>query len=324
MGSLVPLDRVTALPLDPGATFAIHGLVRTSLDGSVFDVAWQSDGLSPGHWRTGGLFDLAAGGLRISGLRVGPQHPDHEYTLTSTGPVGPACVAAGLSTPCLVPRTAELAHERLQTVAEFASTLSGGVEMDPAVVPPIPRETLNEAAVVGAVLAVVGFLTGLVLFARRRARTALGRVRAVAREALRLSRGDLTLEPLGAHVRSLVDRATQLDVARGACLRALQRIDRKALEHRAEACARSNVPEAAEALQWLTAERAEAARLESDLAASVVGLERIESALRVVVLRARESRFVQARAPKADPVDDVARELELREEGLAEAARAIE
>jgi hypothetical protein len=306
--------------LDPGGTFAIHGLVRTSLDGSAFDVAGQWDGLSPDAWRAGGLFDLAAGGLRIQ-----EQHPDrHEYVLTSTGVAGPACVAAGLPPPCLVPRTAELAHERLRTVVEFASTLSGGVEMDSAIAPAVPRATLNAAAVLGAVLTLAGILMGLVFFARRRARTALGRVRAVARDAVQLTRGDATLERLGAQVHALVDRAAQLDVARAACLRALRRIDRSALERRAEACARSNAPEAVEAFRWLTAERAEATRLESDLAASVVGLERIESALRVVVLRARETRGVPARAAKADPVHDVAMELELREEGLAEAARAIE
>jgi hypothetical protein len=320
MGTTVQLDRVTPVPLDPGAQFVVRGLVHTSVDGSMFDVAVQWDGLAPSASRPGGLFDLAAGGLRIA-----TQHPErHEYVLMSTGAVGPACAAAGLPSPCLVPRTAELAHERLRTGVEFASTLTGAVEAEAAVAPPIARETLGFAAIVCALLAVFGAITACVHVARRRGRTALGRVRAAAREAERLVRGDATLAPLGANVRSLVDRAVQLDVARVACQRALKRIDRPALERRADACARSGTPEAGDALRWLTAERAEAARLESDLASSVVGMERIESALRVMVMRTREARGVLARAPKADPVDVAARELELREEALAEAARAIE
>jgi hypothetical protein len=95
-------------------------------------------------------------------------------------------------------------------------------------------------------------------------------------------------------------------------------MDRTALERRREACARSSSPEAGEALTWLTAECAEAARLESDLASSVVGLERIESALRVVALRTREHRGTRARIAKNDPVDALALELELREEARAE------
>jgi len=96
-------------------------------------------------------------------------------------------------------------------------------------------------------------------------------------------------------------------------------MDHAALAKRTEACAQSATPDAAEALAWLTAERAEAVRLEGDLAASIAGLERIESALRVVAMRARAHRGVRARATRADPVDAVAAELELREEGLAEA-----
>ena len=76
-------------------------------------------------------------------------------------------------------------------------------------------------------------------------------------------------------------------------------------------------------MTWLAAEHAEAARLEADLAASTVGLERIESALRVLAMRARAHRGVSARARRADPVDAVAVELELREEGLAEAERFL-
>jgi hypothetical protein len=66
-----------------------------------------------------------------------------------------------------------------------------------------------------------------------------------------------------------------------------------------------------------------ATRLESDLASSVVGLERIESALRVVTLRTREHRGTRARAGTGDPVDAVALELELRDEAIGEAERVV-
>jgi hypothetical protein len=82
--------------------------------------------------------------------------------------------------------------------------------------------------------------------------------------------------------------------------------------------ARSTSPDAAEALAWLTAECAEAERLQSDLSSTLVGLERIESAMRVVSLRAREGRGTRARAEHADPVDATALELVLREEALVE------
>src|SRR5579871_1284963 len=135
MATPLPLDRVTALALDPGASVVVHGLVTTSVDGSAFDAAMQWDGLSPGASRAGGLFDLEAGGLRVA-----VQHPEtHEYVLASTGTAGAACAAAGAPSPCLVPRLAALAHERLRTQAELAGTLSGGVELEGVVAaPPAP------------------------------------------------------------------------------------------------------------------------------------------------------------------------------------------
>ena len=100
---------------------------------------------------------------------------------------------------------------------------------------------------------------------RRRAQSALGRVRAAAREAIEATRRDPTLERVRAQVHAMLARAEQLDQARRACAARLVRIDRGNLERRREAMARSSSPEAAEALAWLTAECAEAERLQSDL-----------------------------------------------------------
>jgi hypothetical protein len=323
MGTALALDRVTALQLDTGAQVVVHGAVSTSVDGSVFDAVMQADGLSPGAMRAGGLFDLAAGGLRIVQQSV----DRHEYTLASTGTPGPACTAAGLGSPCLVPRLAVLAHERLKTSAELASTLSGAVQLEGVIAPPAPivpppvASVLSGSAVV-ATLAVFAWVA--LVLRRRRAQSALGRVRAAAREAIEATRRDPTLERVRAQVHAMLTRAEQLDEARAACAGRLSRIDRANLERRREAMARSSSPEAGEALAWLTTECAEAERLQSDLSSSLVGLERIESAMRVVSLRARQGRGTRARVAHADPVDGAALELVLREEALIEAEAVIE
>ncbi len=158
-------------------------------------------------------------------------------------------------------------------------------------------------------------LWATVSLTRRMARSALGRVRIAARQALRATAGDATLERVRESIRALVARAVEHDRVRRACLRRMRRIDRTALDDRVDACARSSVPEAAGALACLTSERAEAVRLESDCAASVMELERIESALRVVALRARVRHGQPA---TSDPVEALVAELDLRDQAFAE------
>jgi hypothetical protein len=320
MATPLPLDRVTALAMDPGARVVVHGLVTTSVDGSAFDAAMQWDGLSPGASRPEGLFDLAAGGLRVA-----EQHPErHEYALEWTGSPGPACAVAGAGSPCLVPRMAALAHERLKTQGELASTLQGGVELEGVIAPPVVTASLAgklESAGLAAAAALAVVLA--VVWLRRRGRTALGRVRSAGRAALRATRGDASLERVRIQVRAMVARARELDAARRACARRLSTIDRPLLERKRDAYARSGAPEAAETLRWLTEEQAEAERLESDLASSVLGLQRIESALRVVILRVRQERGTRARIGPHDPVDAAAIELDLRNEAQREADSVV-
>jgi hypothetical protein len=319
MAASLPLDRVTPLALDPGARVVVHGVVTTSVDGSSFDAAMQWDGLSPGASRPGGLFDLPAGGLRLV-----EQHPElHEYVLASTGDPGPGCAAAGMESPCLVPRMAALAHERLRTQGELASTLVGPVQMDGVVRPPV-APALVSAITVASILAFAALAIGLALaWLRHRARSVLGRVRAAGHDALRATRGDSSLDRVRSEVRAMLSRAHTLDQARIACTRRLSGIDRAALDRKRAAYARSSAPDAAETLRWLSAEQDEAQRLESDLSASVLGLQRIESALRVVTLRVREDRGTRARVARHDPVDAAASELLLRDEALREAESAV-
>jgi hypothetical protein len=343
MATPLPLDRITALALDPGANAVVRGVVTTSVDGSSFDATTQysrsrraDPNENEGASRPGGLFDLPAGGLRVA-----EQHAErHEYVLAASG-VGPACAAIGVPSPCLVPRVGALAHERLRTQAEFAPTLTGGVELDSAVgsgaaaLRGTATSTYLAAVLVSAAVVGLGLLT--VLWLRRRAQSALGRIRAAGREALRATRDDATLDRVRAEVRAMMSRSVELDRARRACARRLARIDRGALERKVDAFARSNTPDAADTLAWLTAEQAEAERLESDLSSSVAGLQRIESALRVVALRVREHRDTHARIARRDPrhrsdplsssvrdpVDAAAAELRLRDEATEEAERAV-
>jgi hypothetical protein len=305
---IVPLDRMTALSIEPGAHVELHGRVTTSTDGTSFDAA--------------SLFDFAEGGLRV--IDTDPAH--FAYVLAPTGKFVPAC-AGGLS--CLVPRLAVLAHERLHTSAELASTLSGGIELEsrpqPSQVPAILGALALGALGLSSLLAV---LWAAIAVSRSAARTAMGRVRIAARRALRATRGEATLDGARAQIRALVDRARQLDAVRRTCARRLARIDLGALERRADACARATVPAAAAALACLSAERAAAAQLEIDHGSAVVELERIESVLRTAALRvgggggvavSYGARLRRGGVAFADPVDALVAELDLRDEAIAEA-----
>jgi hypothetical protein len=283
----------------------LAGEVHSTLDGRSFDAA--------------ALFDFGAGGLRIEGGDAS----GHVYVVTASGQAAPACAAVGAPAPCLVPRVAELAHQRLFTASQLAASLVGGVELEarPLAKPVFGLGAAGAVSVLlGAALAAVWIAVVLPrYFGRAAMRTALGRVRLAARAAMRAARGDATLEPVRKQIRVLLARARQADVVRRACARKLARIDRGALDRRADALGRAsgaNVAGAAAALATLSAERAEAARLEGDHAAAVVELERIESALRVVTMRAGV-RGLGSQA--ADPVDALAGELELREQAIAEA-----
>jgi hypothetical protein len=201
------------------------------------------------------------------------------------------------------------------------------VQLEGVIAPPVPpvQPEVVSAVSTGALVAVLAVAAWIALIARRRrAASAIGRVRAAAREAIQATRGDPTLARIRTQVQAMLTRAEQLDTARRAHVARLARIDRATLERRREAMARSTAPEAAEALAWLTAECAEAERVQSDLSSSLVGLERIESAMRVVSLRAREGRGTRARIAHADPVDATALELILREEALGEVEAEVE
>jgi hypothetical protein len=309
------LDQVTPVT----GELVIRGTMRTTIDGSTFDAVTQKDmypqiGVDPAP-RMGGLFDLEAGGLRVV------EKNGDVYRIAPTSSIGPSCSAAGLATPCLVPRIKELAHERLVTESELASSLLGDVSVEAQAPPPPPVIEPQTTKALGAVLAVLAALAAAAIaLAVRRARrsTRIGQVHAAADEARRATKGDVTLAAARAHIDALVARAETLEKARVAAAKRLAKIDRKKLDARRDAWARSPDPDAAQALAALTAECQEGERLASDLTSSLAGLERIASSLRTVTLRAREHRGTRARIA-ADPVDAITSELDLRDEAMVEA-----
>ncbi len=274
------IDRVTAVAMTDGDHLEVDGSLVSSLDGTVFGPAV--------------LFDYASGGLRVVDAT-----PDGAM-LAPTGVSAAACTAVGASTPCLVPRLGDLAHARLRTVAEFAPTLSGTMSLTLRKAPaPVVTPVARAASVWLGAACMMGACAWMALaFWRSRSKSALGRVRAAARRALRATRGDGTLEPVRRQVRALVERAAEAEGVRRAAARALRR-----------APAVAAVPPA------LPLERTEVLRLEADRATASAELERIASALRVVALRARSS----PRRRGADPVDALVGELDLRDEAAAEA-----
>jgi len=306
------------------AELVVRGALRSSLDGSTFDAVTQQGGY-PGDGpqvepRPGGLFDLLAGGLRVAV----EDRAAHVYRLVGTGQPGPACLAAGVPSPCLVPRMQALAHERLVLADELARSLGGGIEIESLAPPLLSRAEGRALGWFGAAALAVGAWFAGVATRRRRRRSAIGQVHAAADQARRATRGDATLAPLRTAVDALIARAAQLEASRRACARRLAGIDRAALEQRRLLwAARPEHPDAAEAATMLASETAEAAQLEADLSASLAGIDRIASSLRALALRTREHRGTRARAPDNDPVDAMLGELELRQSALGEAEGVV-
>jgi len=324
-GVVVPAPALAgAPPLDQPTPVAgevvLRGELRSSLDGSRFDALTQWDNFPPLAGavapRTGGLFDPAAGGLRV--IEQDPTR--HIYRLAPDSSEGPACRAAGVTSPCLVPRLQLLALERLVTAAEFGATLAGTLDAEVAPVPAPPAGRAGEMRALGWGLG-AGLLAALWLglgAVRARRGTAIGQVRLAAARARRAMRGDPTLAPARDQIQVLVARAEQLELARRACAGRLARLDPRALAARRAALTSSAAPDAAAALAMLAAEDVQQTELSRDLASAEVGLERIASALRALTLRTRSDRGIRAVAPDGDPVQALLGELDLRDRALQE------
>ncbi|MBI2388738.1 MAG: hypothetical protein HYV09_03890 [Deltaproteobacteria bacterium] len=270
---------VTALALPAGGAVTIDGVIETSFDGARLDAA--------------ALFDAEAGGLRVD--RV----DGHRVRLVESGAAGAACAAAGVASPCLVPRLTEHAHARLITVDELCATLRGelsiAIEAPP---PPVSRapQAIGVASLLTAFAAAFLFAVSLL-----RA-SPLGRVWLAARAARRAAGRDPTLAVLRDEIERLVEHAREVERVRRGCVSSLARARRAPGERLAE-------------------ERDEELRLQSDLARANARLAEIGAALRLVPLRVREARDLSFRGPA--PIEAIVAELSLRERALSEAdARA--
>jgi len=312
------LDRVASLPDE----VVVRGQLRSALDGSTFDAVTQRDQYprlaGQPEPRLGGLFDPVAGGLRV----VEQDPAAHVYRLAPTGAPGPACQEAGLASPCLVPRLAELAHERLVTAEAFRATLSGRIEAETLAPPVLSAAGESTLAWLSAGAALLGAATLARRHRRARRATAIGQVRAAAAEARRALRGDATLAGARAQIEPLRARAEELERARRACAARLARLESARLASRRAAWAASTAPDAPLALAALDAEAAEADQVTADLGSATAGIERIASSLRALVLRARAERGTRAAAGH-DPVEAMRGELALRDDASNEADAAL-
>ena len=123
----LPLDLFAVQPLDlePGGELTLKGAVHSHHDGALLDGLNTRMG---NRIVPGGLVDAEAGGLRV----VWQDPEQHEYRMVAMGLPGPACREAEVPSPCLAPRTLALAQARLLTVAAFARSLSGEVQVESA------------------------------------------------------------------------------------------------------------------------------------------------------------------------------------------------
>ena len=162
----------------------------------------------------GGLVDAEAGGLRV----VWRDPEQHRYRLVATGAPGWACQAAEVASPCLVPRTLELAQARLLTVADFARSLSGQVLVEcPASGGPGARLAVLihapwqcDVAATGPLIAFAGWFW--LRKRRRRVPAPCEQIsQLVAKLSRRLRQGDPVHQRLLPPIRSLAEHARRLE-----------------------------------------------------------------------------------------------------------------
>jgi len=229
-------------------------------------------------------------------------------------PGSPAFAAIGRSAPCLVPRIADLARERLLTEAEFRSTLSGNLHVtDVSTIE--PRAPVLSWTAFMSSAALLG-VAGLVVMRAHR-----GSVESTTRKLARLARertkSDPTLATVHASVNDLVTQADDLERAGKNAREHLAAIDGKSeailRERAADASTHQDLRAAA------TRELTEIDRLRADVRAADAGVERVHAALRTIALAARTDRGVQV-ATRRDAAQGAFEALAIRDEAAEELA----
>ena len=313
----VQLSELTALSLPdvtPGEEIVLKGTLRTSFDGTVYDAITRTDLRPDGPvTRRGGLFDPESSGFHVTSHDAAK----HEVHLVATGASGQACAAAGMAAPCLIPRIAEAAHERLLTESEFKATLVGHLTAD---LPEAPPPAVAPARVAGSATSLVGFFLALLalvgLFVAKR-QEPMSAVKRAASRALSEIKGDRAFATLRAKIDALLLHAEKLDAARRTTEGRLAKLDLPKLEEKVRVLV--NAGAAADVRGWAEKELEEGRNLQRDHEKAVFGLGRVVSALGVVALASREERGVRVDDSVKDALAEVEDELAMREQALAEA-----
>lgn len=182
----------THLPVAPGGTIVVTGSFRSRHDGSLIDGAsttWPADAPGGASVDAGGIIDFRAGGFDVASVDA----KTHVIEAVASGEPAAGCAAYRVPAPCLIVRSHDLAHGRLLTVGDWASSLRGGMQVEvlapiapasaAAEAPPPPVALLGgaAAAVVAMVLAVAWWLH------RRWRRSPRGRLGRLLRQLGRLA-----------------------------------------------------------------------------------------------------------------------------------------
>ncbi|KYF78817.1 hypothetical protein BE11_28585 [Sorangium cellulosum] len=176
-------DRVAQhVDVAPGGEIVLRGKLVCSTDGSVIDAAtttWPAGAPGGASVDSGGLVDFAQGGFHV----MSRDPATHEVHAIATGDPAPACALAGVEAPCLPLRLVPLARARLQTAQELTSCLNGGitVEVPDAVLPPVAPAAVPYVQGAAVLLGVLGLASIGWVVQRRRARSPLGRLLALAK-----------------------------------------------------------------------------------------------------------------------------------------------
>jgi hypothetical protein len=146
-----------AVPVSPGAEIAIEGSFYSRHDGSIIDGAtttWPSSAPGGASVDATGLFDFPAGGFRL----VSRDPTTHQLRAIATGDEAPGCAEHDVASPCLLLRSAAVAHSRLLTVHEWANSLEGSMTLRIDTPPIAIAESTSE---VGGSYAGVGVACGV-------------------------------------------------------------------------------------------------------------------------------------------------------------------
>lgn len=130
---------INPLRAEPGVEIVLRGSFQSTHDGSIVDAAttsWSGEAPGGASVDAGGLVDFAQGGLHM----LSRDPVTHEVHAIVTGQQGPACTAAGLTSPCLPLRLQAQGNTRLMTTEAWQRSLKGAIVVEVPESPLLARE----------------------------------------------------------------------------------------------------------------------------------------------------------------------------------------